>query len=109
MERKKVYISGPITGVEGYRGAFGYAEKQILAHGHIPLNPAMLPDGMAQRDYMAICTAMIARADEVMLLPGYDKSAGSLVESFLAAKMDIPTFECHEWVEKNSPEGRAVI
>ena len=48
----KIYISGPITGVDDYRKIFGEAEKALIKDGHVVLNPAILPDGFSQMDIM---------------------------------------------------------
>ena len=44
------------------------------------LNPAELPEGMAQADYMRICFAMIDVADAVVFLPDTAESAGARLE-----------------------------
>lgn len=80
MEKKTIYIAGPITGVKNYREAFERAENDLTALGYIPLSPARLPEGMACAQYMRICLAMIDVADAVWLLPGSIKSSGALTE-----------------------------
>lgn len=80
MEKKVVYIAGPITGVENYREAFEKAEAELTARGCIPLSPAHLPEGMTKAQYMRICFAMIDSADAVLLLPGSIRSPGALTE-----------------------------
>ena len=45
----KTYIAGPMTGLPEFnRPAFNAAAKEIAASGHVPLNPAILPDGLSQ-------------------------------------------------------------
>lgn len=83
-KRTKVYIAGPITGVEDYRERFAEAERRLTAQGYIALNPAILPDGMATADYMRICLAMLDTADAVAMLPGWGKSVGAGIEHTLA-------------------------
>ena len=79
--KKVVYISGPITGVSEYRRAFEQAEQDIVAAGYIPLNPARLPEGLSNAQYMRINFAQIDAADAVLLLDGWEKSRGCWVES----------------------------
>lgn len=76
----KVYIAGKITGDPGYRDKFAAAEIQLGWQGHVVLNPAELPEGMAQADYMRICFAMIDVADAVVFLPDAKESAGARLE-----------------------------
>lgn len=97
--KKKIYISGPITGnMENYRSEFAMAAQMVADNGDIPLNPAVLPQGMSQRDYMTICFAMLETADLVVMLPGWGSSEGACVERLYAAKIGTPvmTLEAFE-------------
>lgn len=76
----KVFISGKITGVPDYKEKFYRAAHRLREAGCIVLNPATLPIGLEYCDYARICTAMIEAADVLMLLPGYEKSPGALME-----------------------------
>lgn len=76
----KIYIAGKITGDRKYRAKFRDAAKNLEALGHVVLNPATLPDGLEQVDYMRICLAMLEAADLAMFLPDYRESAGAMVE-----------------------------
>lgn len=76
----KIYIAGKITGDPEYRRKFACAARQVEEFGHIALNPAELPEGMAAADYMRICFAMIDTADELWYLADAAKSAGARVE-----------------------------
>jgi hypothetical protein len=72
----KVYIAGRITGDPRYREKFAEAEAALREVGHIPLNPAVLPEGMEAEDYMRICTAMLDSADAIGLLGDWTDSPG---------------------------------
>ena len=50
----KIYIAGKITGDRKYRAKFREAAKVMEALGHVVLNPAILPAGPEERDYMRI-------------------------------------------------------
>ena len=76
----KVYIAGRITGDLRYREKFAEAEAALREVGHIPLNPAVLPEGMEAEDYMRICTAMLDSADAIGLLGDWTDSPGAQLE-----------------------------
>ena len=76
----KVYIAGKITGDKRYKAKFRDAAKALEAVGHVVLNPATLPDGLTDGDYMRITLAMLEAADLAVFLPDYRESKGTLVE-----------------------------
>lgn len=83
----KVYIAGRITGDPRYREKFAEAEAALREVGHIPLNPAVLPEGMEAEDYMRICTAMLDSADAIGLLGDWTDSPGAQLEMHYADYM----------------------
>lgn len=86
----KTYIAGPMSGLPGFnRPAFFAAAAEIAASGDTPLNPAVLPDGLSEADYMMISLAMLQRADAIYLLDGWRSSAGARAEYALAEKLGI--------------------
>lgn len=86
----KVYIAGPMTNRPHFnRPAFHAAAERLIEAGDIPLNPALLPDGLSQADYMAICMSMLQRADGIYLLDGWEGSAGASAEYHLAYKLQL--------------------
>ena len=89
MAKLKTYIAGPMTGhAKLNRPAFLDAATQLRKNiGRVVLNPATLPDGLEQAEYMDICLAMIRSADTVYLLHGWEQSAGALAEYHYAKKI----------------------
>lgn len=84
----KIYIAGPISGLPNFnRDAFNAEAHRLLGLGHVALNPAILPDGLEQHEYMAICIEMVKMADQLVMLPGWDRSAGARAEHALAIKL----------------------
>ncbi len=88
--KKIIYISGPISGdVENNRCKFNDAAEELTFAGYTVLNPAMLPSGLTELQYMQICQPMLMCADIIYLLPGWKSSKGALAEFALAQKLDI--------------------
>jgi nucleoside 2-deoxyribosyltransferase len=95
---KVVYISGPITGVKNYWEAFEQAEEDLQGLGYIALNPARLPEGMTNSQYMRTCFAMIDSADAVITLEGWIRSAGASLEVNYCqyVKKPLVAYKCHD-------------
>lgn len=88
---KKLFISGPMTGYENYnRAKFNAVAEGYKKQGYAVLNPAILPNGLEEKDYMQICIAMLLCSDEVVFLPGWHNSPGAVAEHSLACKLKIP-------------------
>lgn len=91
MEKKQkiVFISGGMTGYEDYnRLAFYEAEEELRKKGYLPLNPAVLPTYLADKDYMPISIAMIEASDAIYVLRGWEDSLGSSAEVIYAMRQD---------------------
>lgn len=89
----KIYLAGKITGDRDYRAKFAAAAEKITAQGHIVLNPAELPEGMQQQDYMRICIAMMDCAEAVAFLPDWAESRGARAERALSEYNGKPCFD----------------
>lgn len=89
---KTVYISGPITNRPDYKRHFGAMKVKLLTHGYTVLNPAVLPAGLDDGQYMRIDLAMIDAADAVVLLPGWEMSKGSKIEADYAIYTRKPVY-----------------
>lgn len=84
----KYYIAGPMTGIADFnRKAFNDASAEVIRQGCVPLNPATLPDGLEQHEYMAICIEMLKVSDGVIMLPGWESSLGAKAEHAIAVKL----------------------
>lgn len=94
----KMYIAGPMTGYKDFnRPAFNAFALKLSLDGHVVLNPAVLPDGLEQREYMDICCAMIRCADAIFMLRGWECSEGAVAEQALAKKIGLKIImECQE-------------
>lgn len=86
---QKVYIAGGMTGYDNFnRKAFNDTALK-LSMEYIVLNPAILPDGLSQKDYMSICLPMVACCDVIYMLGSYEDSSGALAELALAEKLGL--------------------
>ncbi|MGL4448422.1 MAG: DUF4406 domain-containing protein [Shewanella sp.] len=99
--RKKVYIAGPMSGLpDANRIAFHVAAIAQRDAGHIVLNPATLPAGLDEAEYMQIGLAMLLCCDRIYMLAGWEHSSGALTEYALAKKLDLDIVfqegDCHE-------------
>lgn len=92
-DRKKIYIAGPVTGVEGYEETFAKAADVLRAKGYEPVNPVApgLVEGYSYRDYINRGFNMLMDCDGMLLLPGYMDSKGAALELHyaLAVGMEI--------------------
>lgn len=101
----KVFLSGPISSrMETYKAEFDDAARIVSEAGHLPLNPATLPIGMENRDYMRICLAMLDSADLLLQLPGWGKSAGAIAERAVAMKTGVESLTLEDFIREYGPE-----
>lgn len=90
MGSKRYYIAGPMTGYTNFnREAFNAMCDDLRKQGHTVLNPAVLPDGLTQSQYMDICLAMLRCVTHVMMLKDWEFSSGAKIEHDLAIKSDL--------------------
>lgn len=86
MEKQKIYIAGRISGYAAYQEHFKKAEDEIFEQGGIALNPATLPPGLSQEEYMRICIPMLNICDTIYMLKGWESSVGAKIEHALATQ-----------------------
>lgn len=104
MKPMKVFLSGPIsTRMETYRAEFDNAARIVSEAGHLPLNPATLPLGMENRDYMRISLAMLDSADLLLQLPEWGKSAGAVAERAFALKVGVERITLEDFIREYGP------
>lgn len=86
VKGKKVYLSGPITGIKNYKGLFLFAEELAkMCDVSRIFNPAsQIPDSLGYEDAMKRCVAALAEYDTIMLLPGWTVSKGAKIEHDIA-------------------------
>ncbi|HED5569734.1 TPA: DUF4406 domain-containing protein [Yersinia enterocolitica] len=85
-----VFIAGPMTGYPNFnRDEFNTEAGILEEHGFIVLNPAVLPDGLQHGQYLDITLAMLAQADAIFLLDGWEKSKGAMRECGEASRLGL--------------------
>lgn len=82
----KVYIAGRISGYDGYKEHFKREQLRLEADGHVVLNPADLPKGLSQEEYMRICLPMLHICEGIYMLEGWERSVGANIEHRLAVQ-----------------------
>ena len=88
FQGKIVFISGAITGVDGYRKIFAATEQWLLEQDCTVLNPAVLPpSGLEWEAYLRITKAMVREADIVYVLQNWERSRGVKEEVELAERL----------------------
>jgi hypothetical protein len=103
MSKRRIYISGPMTGIEPreYRRRFREAEAILRRHGYGCINPcrvwpcrfpwlyrlmnALLGKRLAYA--VVLCydlLLLMTRADGIAILPGWEQSRGARIENYTA-------------------------
>lgn len=120
MSQKRVYISGPMTGLPDWNyPAFHAAAAELRTYDVHVENPAesKAPECNSWLGFMRLAVAQLATCDYVVTLPGWENSRGAKVEVELACGLGLPVKPLHEflrmadlWIPKAAdvtPEGDA--
>lgn len=107
MKKKKVYLSGPISGLdrEEYLARFAYAEKLLRADGYDVVNPCRLLPCRWPWVYRLIGYNLtllydlwhLKKCDYILMLPGWGQSLGAVIEDDVAVYNDIRLVK--DWVK----------
>lgn len=100
---KRVYVSGPMTGMPDFNyPAFNAAAAQLRAAGYEVVNPAELDANdtgpMTWEQYMRRDIKALMDCDGLALLPGWRNSRGALLESFLARALGFDVRPLNGWL-----------
>ena len=92
---RRVYLSGPMTGIPDYNyPAFHAAAAELRAAGHHVESPAEpgIVDGWTWADYLRRDIAQLVTCDAVSLLPGWAKSRGARLEVTIAQALGMDIY-----------------
>jgi hypothetical protein len=98
---KKVYISGPITGLPNLNKDAFYETDRILTQiGYQPINPFdLIPESdqttKSWEYFMKVDIKYLMDAGLVIMLPGWMNSDGALCEFFTAKLLKIPVISSY--------------
>jgi hypothetical protein len=104
--KKRIYISGCITGDDNYKAKFMEAQNRLSEAGYtVVLNPAasVKPCGDYATELKQALRLMLM-ADAVALLPDWEESRGARIEARLAGEIGLPVKPLDKWLEEFSQE-----
>lgn len=103
MKRGKVYISGPISGIDfGNRFAFSCARSALELCGYEVIDPSevQLSDAATWADYMKADLKLLLDCDYIYMLEGWENSKGARLERELAENLGIEEIDLDQESER---------
>lgn len=104
----RLYIAGPITGVEHHERFFKAAAFRLSGAGYEPVSPTVVTEERAARYqrpeddtwqmWMRATARLLIECDGVALLPGWRGSRGAMIEADWAEAMGLPVRELEDWL-----------
>lgn len=93
MSKKKIYISGKITGLKpsSAKNAFDVCDRKLTAQGYETVNPmAMVYDPKKEYDQaMKECISLLIDCDAIYLMSNWQSSKGAILEHMIASVIGI--------------------
>lgn len=114
--KRIIYLAGPISGplLDHNRERFAEVAERVATRWFgrvekVVLNPASLPLGLREQDYMAISMQMLFAADTVVMLNGWEQSAGARIEFEQAKKCGKYVFHESTGLLYGPPTGETLV
>nr|WP_314532349.1 DUF4406 domain-containing protein [uncultured Pseudomonas sp.] len=97
---KRIYLSGPMTGLPGLNfPVFAAMTASLRDNGHRVTNPAEInPDGGSWNDCMRRDIVALMYCDTVATLPGWEHSKGARLEVLIAERLGMTVVNAHDLV-----------
>ena len=98
MEKKKIYISGPMRGIEQHnRPAFTAAREMLDALDFEPVDPSLFSITSSviylnDEDWLQIDRLILKHCDAIFMLPGWQESEGASLEWADAVELGLPVY-----------------
>lgn len=93
----KLYLAGPMTGRPQHNYPTFHAEAAALRElGYEVVNPAehyTTPEGVRWEDAMRLALRALLDCDAIVLLPGWARSRGALLETDVARQLGMKLYE----------------
>lgn len=88
--KRKIYLSGKITGDEGFAEKFKVKEEELTARGDFVFNPALHPDMFTHGQFMQIDFLALSFCDSIYLMNNWRESKGAKMEFEQARILGLP-------------------
>jgi len=101
----RVYVAGPMTGIEDFNyPAFNAVADQLRALGYEVENPADhgVVEGAQWADYMAYDLTRLGLCGVIALLPDWEKSQGARLEVLIAERLGMTVVNAHDLVTREA-------
>ncbi|WP_426214744.1 DUF4406 domain-containing protein [Pseudomonas sp. DWRC2-2] len=101
---KRIYLSGPMTGLPGLNfAAFHTMTTKLRAGGHTVTNPAEInTDGGTWNDCMRRDIAALMGCDTIATLPGWEHSTGARLEVLIAERLSMTVVNAHDLITREA-------
>jgi len=93
----KVYVSGPMTGIEQFNHpAFAAACEVLQQAGYEVESPHLAPELESWEAYIRYDLELLLGCDAIAMLPGWEQSRGARLERLVAEALGLPVWYIDE-------------